>query len=776
MFIDEINTQVEPLTDRELQVLDLISRGLSNREIADELVVTPGTIKWYNKQIYRKLGVNSRTKAVVQANKHGLFDRSPEIRSTPQVAYIHNLPAPLTSFIGREPEIKAIKQLLFDNRLLTLTGPGGSGKTRLAQYVAGDLTEQFLDGVFIVDLATIRDSQLFLSTISSALEVHGVPGEPLIETLKHALYGKQVLLLLDNFEQIINAAPFVSELLSSSPELKVMVTSRERLSIYGEQVFTVPPLSVPRLDQKETTQRLLQYEAIQLFYQRARAINPVFKITDENISSVAEICARLDGLPLAIELAAARSNLYSPEMIRDRLDSRLAILTGGSRNLPDRLRTLRGTLDWSYELLDAEEQVLLVRLSVFNGGGTLESADAVCAHGLSIDIMDGLESLLNKNLLYQEIGKLGEPRFYMLETIHEYAREMLADSGEAKKLELLHCRYFASFALGAEQEMYGTKQGYWLKKMRVEYDNLRTAIERSFKNAEDLLGFQIIGALRYFWYSDGLIAEGFKWIEVAQESEQEIPIEIRAKVYLTAADLSYAQGDPKKVNQYSRSAYELAKKSRDRVTLAWALLSRSKTFSMPQEQDIPKCITLSKESLALFRKLNFLPGTTTALTVLGEISRITGDYQAAEDYYRESLKLSRQAGDKKRSAVNLANLASVVLHRGDYQQAEQFEREALEIDVELGIKHYVGLNLTCLAGILAKQGSSMKAAILLGASEKILQTMGVTAQPADQVDLDDYLAVIHEQLNEEQFEAALAEGRKMSYEQAVSYALDKQDS
>ena len=469
-------------------------------------------------------------------------------------------------------------------------------------------------------------------------------------------------------------------------------------------------------------------------------------------------------------------DLYSPEMIRDRLDSRLAILTGGSRNLPDRLRTLRGTLDWSYELLDAEEQVLLVRLSVFNGGGTLESADAVCAHGLSIDIMDGLESLLNKNLLYQEIGKLGEPRFYMLETIHEYAREMLADSGEAKKLELLHCRYFASFALGAEQEMYGTKQGYWLKKMRVEYDNLRTAIERSFKNAEDLLGFQIIGALRYFWYSDGLIAEGFKWIEVAQESEQEIPIEIRAKVYLTAADLSYAQGDPKKVNQYSRSAYELAKKSRDRVTLAWALLSRSKTFSMPQEQDIPKCITLSKESLALFRKLNFLPGTTTALTVLGEISRITGDYQAAEDYYRESLKLSRQGGDKKRSAVNLANLASVVLHRGDYQQAEQFEREALEIDVELGIKHYVGLNLTCLAGILAKQGSSMKAAILLGASEKILQTMGVTAQPADQVDLDDYLAVIHEQLNEEQFEAALAEGRKMSYEQAVSYALDKQDS
>jgi predicted ATPase/DNA-binding CsgD family transcriptional regulator len=775
MVIDVYTPQVEPLTGREMQVLGLISRGLSNREIADELVVTPGTVKWYNKQIYRKLGVNSRTKAIAQANKAGLFNQSLEITSFPSVAYDHNLPAPLTSFIGREQEMKEIKHLMYNHRLLTLTGPGGSGKSRLAQQVAADVIDQHLDGVFIVDLAPIQDQQLVLNTIASTLDIREVPGEPLIETLKHSLTDKRVLLLLDNFEQIIDAAPFVSELLSASPHLKVLVTSREALSIYGEQVFNVPTLSIPNLEILESTQRLLSYESIQLFDQRAKAVKPDFSISDENISAIAEICVRLDGLPLAIELAAARSNLYSPEMIRKRLDSRLAILTGGSRDVPLRLQTLRGTLDWSYDLLDYEEQTLLARLAVFKGGKTVDSTEAVCASGLQIDVMDGLESLLNKNLLYQEQGLLGEPRFYMLETIHEYAQEKLVESGEAEEFELHHSQYFASMAVEAEQELYGPRQEYWLTKLRVEYDNLRTAMERSLDGPAVVLGFQIIGALRYFWFSDGLIAEGFKWIERALDYKGEIPPELRAKVYITAADLSFIQGDQEKGRIYGDKALELAQESGDELTRAWALVSLSKFFSLSPDQ-VTIGINLCKESLALFREIKYIPGIAIALNGLGELSRLADDYEAAEEYYQQCLELSRQANDKRRIAVSLANLSSVAMYHGDYQQAELLEREAIQMQVELGTKYDIGLSFACLSGIIATRGHPSQAAILLGASERLLQTMGATFQPADKSEIDGYLVAIREQLDEESFENAMAEGRSLTFEQAVSFALHKQNS
>ena len=775
MVTNVFSPVVEPLTGRETQILGLISRGLSNREIASELVVTPGTVKWYNKQIYRKLGVNSRTKAVAQANKTGLFDQSFEITSIPSVAYDHNLPAPLTSFIGREQEVREIKNLLHNNRLLTLTGTGGSGKSRLALQVAADVIDQFLGGVFIIDLATIQDSQLVLSTIAGTLGIREVPGEPLIDTLKHNLIDKRMLLLLDNFEQIIDAAHFVSELLAASPHLKVLVTSREALTIYGEQVYHVPPMSIPDPEHLASTQRLLQYESIQLFYQRATAVKPDFTITDKNASAIAEICVRLDGLPLAIELAAARSNLYSPEMIQKRLDNRLAILSSGSRDVPIRLQTLRGTLDWSYDLLDREEQTLLARLSVFQGGRTVDSTEAVCAPGLPVDVLDGLESLLNKNLLYQEQGLLGEPRFYMLETIHEYAHEKLVESSEIDEIKLRHSQYFASLVAEAEQGLYGPRQGYWLDKLRVEYDNLRTAMDHSLSGADVSLGFQIIGALRYFWYSDGLIAEGFKWIERALDYKGEIQVEIRAKVYITAADLSFVQGDQEKERLYGRKALELAQESGDELTRAWALLSFSKNFTAYPDQ-VSDGIILCEKSLALFRELNYLPGITIALNILGELSRIAGNYEGAEDYYQQCLELSRQAGDKRRIAVTLANLASIAVHHGEYRQAELLERESLEIEVELGTKYYIGLSFTCLSGIVAMQGRPEQAAILLGASESVLQTMGAKLQPADQIEVDHYLVAIQEQLDESSFENALAEGRGMSFEQAVSFALDDQAS
>lgn len=558
MVIDVFVSDVEPLTVRKMQVLSLISRGLSNSEIADELVLTPETIKWYSKQIYRKLGVNSRTQAVAQANKAGLFDQSLELTSMPSVAYEHNLPAPLTSFIGREQEIGEIKNLLKDNRMLTLTGAGGSGKSRLAMRVAADVIDQFLGGVYIVDLAPIRDSQLVIGTIADTLDIREVPGETLIETLKHALVGKRMLLILDNFEHIIDSAHYLSELLSACPHLNIIVTSREILNIYGEQLYNVPPMSIPDPENFGNIEQLLEYESIQLFIQRTRAVKPDFTISEENASSIAEICIRLDGLPLAIELAAARSNLFSPEMIRERLDNRLALLTCGARDVPTRLQTLRGIFDWSYGLLNGGEQILFNRFSVFQGGRTVDSSEAVCAPGLPIDILDGLESLLNKNLLYQEQGKLGEPRFYMLETIHEYANEKLAASGEVEEIRQRHTEYFSSLAAEAERGLRGPRQKYWVERLRAEYDNLRAALTWSLKGADIVLGSEIIFALRLYWYIEGSTAEGLLWVERALTHEKSLSPGSRARVYITASTLYFIQGDHDSDKRFARQAVHLS--------------------------------------------------------------------------------------------------------------------------------------------------------------------------------------------------------------------------
>jgi predicted ATPase/DNA-binding CsgD family transcriptional regulator len=437
---------LDPLTERESEILRSIEDGFTNREIAQRLMLSLETIKWYNRQIYSKLGVHNRTQAVASARAAGLLGSPTETLDSPAFTPRHNLPAQVTSFIGRQREIAEIQQLLSTSRLLTLSGPPGTGKTRLALQVASQVLHQFEDGVHFVELAPISDPQFVPITIAQVFDLGESGSQSLVENLKNHLGSKQLLLVLDNYEQIIETAPLVSALLSAAPGLKVLVTSRQVLQVYGEQEYLVPPLAVPDLGSANGPGALSQYEAVELFRQRAQAVKPDFTLTEGNASTIAEICVRLDGLPLAIELAAARSKLLSAEMIRGRLESRLEMLTSGARDLPSRLQTLRGTIDWSYDLLDEGEKVLLARLSVFQGGRTIESAEEICAPGLSIPVIDGLESLLNKSLLYQEEGQGGEPRFLMLETIHEYAREKLAESGEEGKLQRRHAAYFERLA------------------------------------------------------------------------------------------------------------------------------------------------------------------------------------------------------------------------------------------------------------------------------------------------------------------------------------------
>ena len=418
-----------------------------------------------------------RPERIFQLLAPGLPSEFPPLRTLD--AYRNNLPLQPTPLIGREKELAEVCERLSrpEVRLLTLTGAGGTGKTRLGLQVAAELTEEFEEGVFFVSLAAISDPQLVVPAKAGMLGVKEAGGQPLLQSLEYYLDEKYILLIVDNFEQVLEAAPVVTEMLSGAPNLKVLVTSRIPLRLYGEHEYAVPPLALPDPQRPPSVETLTHYEAVRLFVERAQAAKADFSVTNDNVPAVAEICYRLDGLPLAIELAAARIKVLSPQKMLERLGNRLKLLTGGAQDLPARQRTLRSTIEWSYGLLEEDEKELFARLSVFAGGRTLEAIEAICDAGgdLALDVLDGLASLVDKSLLKQEEGVGGEPRFVMLETIHEYAREKLQGRGEAEEVRRQHAEYFLALAEEAEPAVEGEQQPAWVERLEEEHDNMRAA-------------------------------------------------------------------------------------------------------------------------------------------------------------------------------------------------------------------------------------------------------------------------------------------------------------
>jgi predicted ATPase/class 3 adenylate cyclase len=685
----------------------------------------------------------------------------------------HNLPAQISSFIGRQREIAEVKRFLAVTRLLTLSGPPGTGKTRLALQVASQVLDQFEDGVYFVELAPISDPRFVVRTIAQVFGIGESGSGSLVENLKNYLHDKQLLLVLDNYEQIIETAPLVSDLLSVAPDLKVMVTSRQVLQVYGEQEYLVPPLSVPDLGRAKSFPALSQYEAVELFCQRAQAVKPDFALSQANASAVAEICVHLDGLPLAIELAAAGSKLLSAEMILNRLENRLETLTGRTRDLPSRLRTLRGTIDWSYDLLEEGEKVLFSRLSVFQGGRTIKAAEAICAPGLSIPVLDGLESLLNKSLLYQEEGPGGEPRFLMLETIHEYAREKLAESGEAGELQRRHADYFAGLAEQAELEVSGAKQGDWFERLRTEHDNLRTALAFSLGSGDSELALRIVGALRDFWTYDGHVVEGQGWIAPALDSAEDASPTLLAKALNAAGMLSFSQGDYRRGKLYNGQALALYRELGDEANCAWALifLGSHCTGSL---SEIKEGMALTEEALALFHALGDKLGIIWALNQIGELQRLDGDYDRAGKVYEECLSYCRQLDDRLREAYALGNLGTVAQHEGNYEQAVSKLKKGLIMITGLHTQYPIPVFLALLSGPIACRGDPERAAQLLGASDSLLKSMGLGLKPSDQPEIDRYQSAVREQLGEEAYQSAWVKGQDMSLEAAIAYALQEE--
>jgi predicted ATPase/class 3 adenylate cyclase len=609
----------------------------------------------------------------------------------------NNLPVQPTPFLGREHEVAAIGDLLRreDVRLVTLSGAGGVGKTRLGLQVAADLSDRFASGVFFVNLAPISHPALVVPTIAKTLAIREAMGQALLERLAEHLRQQQLLLLLDNFEQVVSAAEQVAALLTTCPQLKVLVTSREVLHVRAEHEFPVPPLAFPDPDHLPELAALSHHAAVALFLQQAQAVKPDFQLTDANARAVASLCARLDGLPLAIELAAARMKLFSPQALLARLGQPLSVLTSASRDVPARQQTLRNTIAWSYNLLDAKAQRLFQQLSVFVGGCTLEAVEAVASAGGegAGSVVDAVASLLDKNLLLQREQVPGESRVEMLETLRAYGLEALEASGGMEVTRQAHAEYYLRLAEEAEPELAGQEQAVWLERLEQELDNLRTALEWGLERGEvepsPEMALRLAGALRRFWDIRGHTSEGRTFLEralaLAGSKGGAAPVQVKALT--TAAYLAYCQGD------------------------------------------IDRAEALSKESLARCRELGEAAGVARSLRLLGMIAWKRYHFAVAFSLTEESLALFREVGEKDEIAWSLNNVAAYISYRGEYARASSLTEESLALFREVGDQEGIAWSLDRLAVLLMiTQGDQATGRVLLEESLTLCREVGAKEQ------------------------------------------------
>jgi predicted ATPase/class 3 adenylate cyclase/DNA-binding CsgD family transcriptional regulator len=645
-------------------------------------------------------------------------------------AYPNNLPAQPTPFIGREKEEATVGHLVQreEVRLVTLTGPGGVGKTRLGLQVAAELADRFADGVFFVNLALTSDPTLVVPTIAQALGIPEVAGQTLLERLKEQLHQKQVLVLLDNFEQVVSAAVQVADLLFACPQLKVLVTSRETLHVRAEHEFAVPPLALPEPSHLPDLAALSQYEAVALFLERAHATKPDFQLTPTNARAIAEICARLDGLPLAIELAAARIKLLPPEALLARLDQRFQVLTSGARDMPERQQTLRNTLRWSYDLLDAQEQRLFRRLAIFAGGCVPEAVEAVSTAVGDSDagVLEGITSLLDKSLLQRTEGDGKEPHYVMLETIREYGLEVLTSGGEAEATREAHAAYYLALAEQAEPELGGPQQIIWFERLEREHDNLRAALSWFLEQGSDgqnrELALRLSGALSQFWLLRGYVSEGRQWLEQALDESRGVRSSVRAKALVGAGELAGMQDDFGQAEALCGESLALYQELGDRRGSATSLSSLGYTALMRSNYAAARA--LEEEALALFREVGDKWGSVFALHTLARVLFYQGEYGRAQALLEESLVLSREIGGVQGIAGSLMLLGLVLLLQGDLSRAHARLEESLAVSREVGYKRIIGLSIFYLGSVALLQGDVAAARSLLEESLVLFKEMG----------------------------------------------------
>ncbi|MBI3737799.1 MAG: adenylate/guanylate cyclase domain-containing protein, partial [Chloroflexi bacterium] len=695
-------------------------------------------------------------------------------------AFPNNLPIQLTSFIGREREITEAKKRLASARLLTLIGPGGTGKTRLSLQIGADLLPSYADGVWLVELAPLADPSLVVQTLSSVFGLREQLGMPLNELLIDFLRAKNLLLIMDNCEHLVETcAQWADQLLHVCPNIKIIVSSREALGISGEAVYRVPSLSLPDPEQV-TREALTQFESVQLFVERASAVNPKFSLSDKNAAYVAQICRRLDGIPLALELAAARVTVFSAEQIASRLDDRFRLLTGGSRTALPRQQTLRALIDWSYDMLSDDERALLRRLSVFAGGWTFDAAEAICS---KLDILNLLTQLVNKSLVVVD-DEGSEPRYRLLETVRQYARDKLLETGEAEEARNAHLNYFLQFAEAADSKIERFQDLELIARLEAEHDNIRAALEWGLENNIDAV-LRMIWPLSNFWIRRGYEMEGRRWATEALKKAEPLPNlagedgrrqkSLIAYAYQALAMIMFSQGDNAHAVLASDRAAGLARELGDKRLLAMALSfeSSGKMFvgdAQGTETLLEEGLAAARESMdgfslgmaltmggqrlimingdvglghklieegtAILQESGNRWGYTMSILSLGMMAKFKGDYDEARRRFAACDPMFREMGDKHRVNMIKSELAHIERYEGHHQKAKAMYRETILEWQRIGHRAAIAHQLECFAAIAKVEEQGQRAARLFGAAEALREKIDIPKTAMERVEYD----------------------------------------
>ncbi|MFN8490683.1 MAG: LuxR C-terminal-related transcriptional regulator [Caldilineaceae bacterium] len=761
----------EPLSEREIEILQLAADGYANGEIAARLSLALNTVKWYSKRIYEKLAVENRAQAIKRAQALGLLDANPQ-PAKPAQPYV-KLPNPLTPLVGRRAEVDAVKQLLKQHRLLTLTGPGGIGKTRLALQAAEEMRGFFPDGVCFVDLSAIHEAGLVTNTIAHVLDVAESLETPLATLIQAALRDKQFLLVLDNFEHLLDAAPLVAELLMACRMVTVLITSREILALYGEQEYAVPPLQLPDLEWFAAghlaPSKLFTSEALQLFERSAQAATSDFRLTAENAPAIASICLRLDGLPLAIELAAAYVKLLSPQEILTQLDSQWLAMKRVLRNVPARQQTLRNTIEWSYRFLNAAERQLFAELAIFRGGCTWEALTAVCTSASPVALLEPLNGLVNKSLVWRRVTPNGQPRFGMLEIIREYALSCLQTQGAVETLQQRHALFYTEYTNRVEAELLSIKQRQVLNQLEGEVDNFRAALRWALDH-DPTPGLRMIGDLGSCWRIRGYLTEGMAWAQQLLAVRQPAPTLVQARAYASTASLALVLGQRGQACQLAEQACQLAEQVTDPQTQAQALHTLANTRLAPNlpAAEYADLIQMINEAARLYAASAHRLGQGRVLNLMGEVLRMQQLYVEAKQYYEASLQALRATGYVSGVTMALINLGWVAFHLGDYKAAFATFVESLDLSCEIDYPHNIAMSLIGGAGALARLQQPAPAVKLLAAADAIRQAIGVAMDLSDEPDYEQTRAELQTRLGPAAFDHGWQVGSTLTVAEAAA--------
>lgn len=681
----------------------------------------------------------------------------------------HNLPMPLTSFVGREREVTEVQAVLARTRLLTLTGVGGTGKTRLALEAATTMRDEYPGGVWLIELAPLTDQTLVPQTVAAVLGLREEPGRPLLATLTAALQNAPTLLLLDNCEHLLTAcAQLIDTLLRTCSQLHIMATSRETLGILGETIYLVPPLAIPDAQRLPPLAEFVQIPSARLFMERTQVVQPQFVLKEQHVGCVAAICQRLDGLPLALELAAARVRALPVDEIAGRLDQRFRLLTDGNRTALPRHQTLHALIDWSYDLLTTDEQRLFRRLAVFAGGWSLEAAETVCAgDGLNADaILDLLTHLVDKSLVLVE-PQATPVRYTMLETIRQYALERLTESGEAEIVQQRRAEYFLALAERAEPELSQRQQDVWLQRLTIEYPNIQNALDWFVSTRNFEAAARSVAALWQFWRGRGLFTEGLQWVEAILANEDQLSPSGLAATLNAAGQLVLFQNDFVQATLVLERYVALCRQLDDPIRLGFAI--KDYGSALLGQGDTQQGIALLQDACTLFRTQNHGPGMADAYNFLGANLLFLGRIEHAKPLLEDALPLYQQQGNLLGIAAVSAYLAVVALRQADVQRAADLGKQCWELTLQLGLMWHIPDGLQLLGAIAARRGTFYQAACLMGAGDALLDLFPVNRSAVNPLQAE--LELTREQLGEAAFALDWAEGRAMTLEQAVAYAL-----